>query len=424
MQFYDFLNTIENTSSLKEKEAALKAALAGDSKVGAQVKLLVNAAYNYKMLFYIRDLPETTGAFTDAVYTDDTWVGEFLGLLNECGKTGRTQATKQMVIDWLAKQNDNVAKWCRRAILRDLRAGFGVDLANKCGYEIPAFEVQLATDGKKCKKLAKLLPGRCGPKLDGYRCFAVVENGKVSLLSRNGHPFNNFPAIEAAVEEWAKRLGTQNMVVDGEIMSDNFEAMQKSAFAAKRGTTVGDVYYGVFDWVPYEEYVKSEFAAVAEVRYSALRSIAPHMPDGIRLVEHLPVSTEEQILEAERTFMAKGFEGAMFKPNIPYYQGKSSNRMLKFKTMLSQDCVVTGMVEGEGKYVGMMGALVVRQENGETCEVGTGFADSARAEFWANKTDVVGRLIEVKYQELTSDNIMRFPVFKRFRDQGLGSGKI
>ena len=86
--------------------------------------------------------------------------------------------------------------------------------------------------------------------------------------------------------------------------------------------------------------------------------------------------------------------------------------------MLSQDCVVTGMYEGKAgtRLEDSMGGIVVRQENGEICECGTGFSDEDRKIMWNNPELHIGSIAECKYQELTNDNIMRFPVFLRWRN--------
>lgn len=406
------LEAIEATNSTKEKTALFAGAHSN------AMSLFLHAVYAYDRLYYIKDLPEVAGAGESKDIEEGQWLAPFLELLDECKKTGRTQETKQKVIGWLESQNPLVAKWCRRAILRDLRIGVGVELVNKAGYNIPVFEVQLATDGKKCKKLSSMFPGYVSPKLDGYRCFAVYKDGEVRLLSRNGSVFKNFPTIEAAVVELAKRMEQAALVLDGEIMSDDFNSMQKSAFASVRGTTVGDVKFHIFDRLSYLEYEEGEFAEmfVDRVPYiEALGKYTENLP--LVIVPHVEVNSEEEILNLERKYLEDGYEGAMFRSaELVYYFGKKSNKMLKFKTMQSQDCVITGMIEGEGKYVGMLGALVVRQENGVSCEVGTGFTDQMRKEFWDNKDDIIDKMIEVKYQELSPDSVMRFPVYMRFRD--------
>jgi bifunctional non-homologous end joining protein LigD len=52
-------------------------------------------------------------------------------------------------------------------------------------------------------------------KYDGFRALAVVEYGRCTLLSRNGHPFASF-------SELASRIGyavmPRNVVMDGEIV--------------------------------------------------------------------------------------------------------------------------------------------------------------------------------------------------------------
>ena len=107
--------------------------------------------------------------------------------------------------------------------------------------------------------------------------------------------------------------------------------------------------------------------------------------------------------------------------------------------------VALDVYEGEGKYEGMAGGVVV-DFNGVPVRIGGGFTDQQRAEIWADfkgvsvtysytsweeeldemitvtekvkpsGQSVIGRLIEVKYHEITPDGSMRHPRFARFRD--------
>jgi DNA ligase-1 len=108
----------------------------------------------------------------------------------------------------------------------------------------------------------------------------------------------------------------------------------------------------------------------------------------------------------------------MLLPDIPYYLGKKSNKLLKLKTMQSQDCRVVGFYEGEKgtRNEGTLGGLELIQENEKTCNCGTGFSDEDRSYIWNNRSEFVGRIAEIKYQELTEDGVMRFPVFMRWRN--------
>lgn len=68
-------------------------------------------------------------------------------------------------------------------------------------------------------------------------------------------------------------------------------------------------------------------------------------------------------------------------------------------------------MEGTGKYAGMLGALIVDNGKAEV-EVGSGFTDAERREFWENPPEC----IEIKYQEELPSGSLRFPVFVRARD--------
>ncbi len=54
--------------------------------------------------------------------------------------------------------------------------------------------------------------------------------------------------------------------------------------------------------------------------------------------------------------------------------------------------------------------------NGTLVGVGTGLSDDLRAQIWANPKEYIGRMIEVRYQEVTPDGSLRFPVFLHIRN--------
>ena len=170
--------------------------------------------------------------------------------------------------------------------------------------------------------------------------------------------------------------------------------------------------------IPYKEWVSQKFESLTLYRLARLNKDAKAFDDNLVEVEHVYTTSLDEIYKLEKHYVSQGYEGAMVLPDIPYYLGKKTNKLLKFKTMLSQDCKVVGLYEGkEGtKYEGMMGGFELTQENGEHCECGSGFSDEDREYMWENRNKVIGRIAEIKYQELTNDGIMRFPIFLRWRD--------
>ena len=77
------------------------------------------------------------------------------------------------------------------------------------------------------------------------------------------------------------------------------------------------------------------------------------------------------------------------------------------------------MVEGNGKYQGMLGKFICEgkvEGHFIKTEVGSGFNDEQRSEFWKEKKSLIGKKIECKYQNLTDDNSsLRFPIFLKFK---------
>jgi DNA ligase-1 len=136
----------------------------------------------------------------------------------------------------------------------------------------------------------------------------------------------------------------------------------------------------------------------------------------IKKVDHFKMSTLSEVKKWQQTFEAAGYEGCMVNPNIPYYIGRKTNALLKFKSMHTQDCKIIGFFEGKGRLEGTLGGVIVLQENGLTGEVGSGFTDYDRAYIWEHREMFENYIIEVQFQELTDDGYMRFPVLKTFRN--------
>jgi DNA ligase-1 len=411
MNALEVLELLENTSSTSEKQKILTA-----NKGNTELAELLDAALNFKRRFFVKKFETYEG--TPRQSHSDTHK-EFKALLQTLETRQATgNAALALVQNFFALCNDQEQKWYARILRKNLRAGFGLTEANKAGFGIPDFDVMLAKDGKECKNLQKIVSEGVyvSPKLDGYRCLAVCAYGEVQLYSRNGTVFENFPSIIETLETLCQ---DSSFILDGEIMSDDFNAMQQTAMSSKSKKSVGDVKYHVFGWVPVDEFNTSNFKMPTKQRLDNLTAFFKANPGVTNLVQVQQdlVYKVDDILYLELQYLSQGLEGAMALPNIPYYLGKKTNRLMKFKTMHSQDCRVVGLYEGEGKHEGRMGGLKLIQENGLACDVGSGFTDDDRIAIWNDPSCAVGRTAEIKFQELTPDGVMRFPVFMRWRNE-------
>ena len=413
MDELDILQLISDESSKNGKFKLLK-----DNVQNKRLAELLDAALNYQRIFYINKLDLGQSLKNEGTAFPDLH-DEFIKILNKLETRSITgnEARTELVM-FLMKCSKKQTYWYLKVLRKDLKAGFSADTAVEAGYiSIPLFDVMLAKDGKSCKTLVQIISKGvyASPKFDGYRCLAVIDEGAVVLYSRSGTEFVNFPSI---AESLTRSFPSGKFVLDGEIMSDDFQAMQKSAFANKRGTTVGDVKYFVFGFVPYEEWESKNFKMLTTQRLAKLEELRPSFEDNVVIVDQKHVNNSSDAYKFEADCMAKGYEGAMLLPDIPYYLGKKSNKLLKLKTMESQDCRVIGLYEGESgsRLDGTMGGVTLIQENGVGCKCGSGFSDEDRSYMWNNQSEFVDKIAEIKYQELTEDGVMRFPVFLRWRN--------
>lgn len=422
----DILDQLELVSGQNDKIGILRA-----NVDNLELKQLLDAAMNFDRKFYVKKFNPDLGFLASS----PTWTRSkpvpnavsnheyFIWMLEQLENRIVTGHDAQRLLNscfHVIDKNSQESKWYRRVLLKDLRCNFGISLANKAGFNLHEFEVMLAKDGKECKKLEDIVAKGvyASPKLNGYRALAICQYGNVTLHSRNGLEYENFPTVVAALE---KLCQNSSFILDGECMSDDFNKMQQTAMSYKSGKSVGDIKYHVFGWIPVDEWKTKIFKMPTKERLENLQNWFKSNADSLStdnvIVEvlHELLYSVNDAMDFEKQCISQGYEGAMLLPNMPYYVGKKSNRLLKLKTFKSWDCKVVAIYEGEGKNAGKMGGITVLQENNVECNLGTGWSDEDREYMWNCQDDFIGRTIEVQYQDLTPDLKMQFPSVVRWR---------
>ena len=116
--------------------------------------------------------------------------------------------------------------------------------------------------------------------------------------------------------------------------------------------------------------------------------------------------THEEIEDLLKTVLQEGYEGLI----ISCSGGKGSAEF-KVKPVLTYDVTIVDVIEGNGRNVGRLGALVTLSG-----KVGTGFTDKQREDLWESREKLLGATVEVQCMELTSNNQFRHPRFIRIRE--------
>jgi len=376
--------------------------------------------------FGLKQVPERKGADGEGV-SWDTFTLMLTGFTTR-EVTGNT--ARDMLAECMSNStNDQWNYWYRRILIKDLRCGVSEKTINKVVKNaIPVFSCQLAHDStdhesKVCgQKLIEV-------KLDGVRVLTIVyPDGRVDQFSRNGKELLNFGHIR---EQFARTVTglTEPVVFDGEVMSSSFQDLMKQVHR-KDNVNASDAVLHLFDYIPLEDFQTGRWARSQTQRSEKLKSWkdlwAEETPN-IEILNHelVDLDTDEgrQVFrEINQRAIDGGYEGIMIKDPGAAYECKRTYSWLKLKPFIEVTLEVAGVEEGTGRNEGRLGALVCQGEDGGRfieVNVGSGFTDSNRVDYWAGRNRLLGQLVEVRADAITQNQdgsySLRFPRFLRFR---------
>ena len=426
---FNIIKELEADNSRLAKEAILaREASANNTEFFEGVRLALD---NY-ITFGVKKVPTFTGPDGQGL----PWEAfkELCELLYTRQLTGN-EAKNAIELALSASTETQWNNWYRRILIKDLRCGVSEKTVNKVlkGTDIspiPVFECMLAHDGANHEKKitgVKLLE----PKLDGVRCITVVNYTARTVVqyTRNGKVLENFSHITDSLLTHIDDLG-RSYVLDGEVISSSFQDLMKQVHR-KDDVKSSDARLMLFDIVPLSEFQAGKSSLGQRRRSNLLKSFKPTFDKcgSIDVVAQTEVNLDEMVGEVQfkqfnKDAIEQGFEGIMIKdPNAPY-ECKRSVSWLKQKPFIEVSLTVIGIEEGTGRNEGKLGALICEgEDDGKRIlvNVGSGFSDDQRTDYWMGKEAMVGQIVEVRAdaatisQDSTDVYSLRFPRFLRFR---------
>lgn len=323
----------------------------------------------------------------------------------------------------------------RRILIKDLRCGVSEKTVNKVSkkfdgkYSIPVFTCSLAHDSANHeKKMAG--KKQIEIKLDGVRVLTIIRGNKVEMFSRNGKQFHNFGHIIAEIEEVLKdNQAPYDLVLDGEVMSANFQDLMKQVHR-KDGKQSTDAVLHLFDICPLSDFQKGKWDKPQSFRSAATKAWVEQHASVLEHVqaldwEDVDLDTpegQERFVALNKAAVDGGYEGVMIKDIDAPYECKRTHAWLKAKPFIEVTLEVIDVEEGTGRNEGRLGAVVCSgNDDGKDIRVnvGSGFTDDNRSSFWSSRDALVGQLVEVRADAVTQNQdgtySLRFPRFKTFR---------
>tara|TARA_R110002167_G_scaffold53400_6_gene153221 strand:- start:1049 stop:2281 length:1233 start_codon:yes stop_codon:yes gene_type:complete len=399
----DFLEAVASAKGTNAKKEILESNLGIGNDIAGSI---LHYTFNPYIAFNVVKVPKTGDRFP--IDPAEGW-HLFFSNAEKCANREVTgNAAVGLMQSTFNKCSEAQESWMRKILKKNLAIGISTKSINKVspGF-IPTFDVALAQkfDMKRIKSTEVFIE----PKLDGIRCLAIVENREAKLFTRAGKLITNFDDTVGA--ELSK---LNDGCYDGEIMSTDFTALMRQVHR-KEGADISEVYFALFDYIPLEEWKEKSSREQAWRRYEILKWRIKDLNKYVTLVKRERIKSDyNEIKRIHDSYVNLGYEGAMIKTiHDPYCFGRDYS-VMKFKAFFDADVPIIGLKEGTGKHQGKLGSFLVDYK-GVSVSVGSGLNDELRVKLWGDPA-IIGRIIEVRYQEETPDGSLRFPTFVCFRN--------
>jgi len=257
------------------------------------------------------------------------------------------------------------------------------------------------------KKMPEKIMG--SPKLDGLRCI-ITKDG---AFTRNGKQYVTTKFIEESLKDFFDEF--PNMVLDGELychrLHNDFNKIASLARKTKEKSIKPK------DWDEIKDKLKLYIFDVYDddcprtefdERYNFIMyEFTDHdfvVPVPNKLITH------DQIDEYHAECIEEGYEGIMLRDPSMLYEHTRSKKLLKYKQFIDDEFKVIDITAGKGIRATMAGRVRCVTENGTEFETGIQGTHEYFTELLEKRSEFIGQMATIRYQNLTPDGKPRFGV--------------
>lgn len=277
---------------------------------------------------------------------------------------------------------------------------------------IPTFNVML---GKSTQ--VEKFPVYVSTKFDGVRIIIRVHNGEVVVHTRTGRVLNIKTITEMMKEQ-------PNGYYDAELVKGTGDSVSRTKISGEvnkvlKGTStdIDNISVMIFDYLSITDWVNEKSTIPFRDRIYFLSSMF-HSNPVTKLVHHKVCYSSTEVNEIFEDLLRRGFEGVIARYGDDYYEWKRTPNLIKMKAVNTAMLKCTGVVEGLGKFAGMVGALRCEgtvKGKPVIVKVGSGLSDFDRG---LSYDEYLGENIEILYNDVVKnikDNSysLFLPRFKR-----------
>lgn len=281
------------------------------------------------------------------------------------------------------------------------------------------------------------------PKLDGTRCFVRIVDDKVVMTSRKGKQFVWLKHLRSEVLEFLKNH--KDIILDCELYAHTitgtitFDKKNKATFSPgdtelpdKHRFNVITTACRVSRTNPHEleeqmclyvfDIADESGTLTQDERFELLdelfnkKGIEKRCPHIKRVITKI-IYNKKEIEEYHDEVAQDGYEGVVLRSRDLHYESNGrSLRMRKHKHFVDKEYPITGVICDEGVDREYFRWICIDKKLNKTFRVKPMGTREERWYWYDNHKKYKGKLLTVKFQELTADGVPRFGVGKCIRD--------
>lgn len=142
----------------------------------------------------------------------------------------------------------------------------------------------------------------------------------------------------------------------------------------------------------------------------------------IHTVQTFKISSLTEIEDFHTTFIEDGYEGSIIRHgNKPYGIDKRCDSLLKYKEFMDVSLPIYDIIPSEqmpewGQFIFYWKGAKGHPMGDDILGSGMKFSHKERKEFLKNKEKYIGKIVEIRYFELSNSGVPRFPISIGFRN--------
>lgn len=337
---------------------------------------------------------QTHGVKGGKMQSTSTWVQEGK---NE-GKSNETSPREQCILE-------ATSLWTKQ---RD-RKGYTETIPSEKPFG-PMLAKSYDKDGKHIK-----FPCYVQPKLDGLRCIAKVENGAVSLWSRQNKQFKVLKHIEEELSKFPDGIYDGELYIHGTPFQTIVGAIKRD----EKNENTEKIQYWIYDLINdnTNEKRQEELCSIFYKMYGP----KPFDMTCIYNVLTRKVFNKDELIKEHKNWVDLKFEGIMLRNKHGLYKiGGRSADLQKYKLFMEEEFEIVDAEECVGKMEGMC-TFKCKTKDGAIFDVMPEGDEFTRQQYWEDWVDggiSPGDRLTVKFFQWTDSTpaVPRFPIGKAIRN--------